>query len=97
MALVLSPWIVRNYLVFHRFVPVSDAAGFALYVGNNPKATILINETPDPQFPPGMSEIDRGYYVRKFALKFIVANPRRFVQLALQRLYYYWSPEFPTY
>lgn len=97
MALVLSPWVIRNYLVFHRFIPVSAGAGDTLYLGNNPKASILANEMSDPMFPPGMGRIDKSHYVQKLALKYIVENPGRFVQLALQRLYYYWSPEFPTY
>jgi len=29
------PWTVRNFLVFHRFVPLRSNLGFELYVGNN--------------------------------------------------------------
>jgi len=97
MSLILSPWIIRNYLVFHKFVPVSSASGAVLYLGNNPKATILANDMPDPLFPPGMDEIESSYYLQKLALKYIIENPGRFFVLALKRLYYYWSPEFPTY
>jgi hypothetical protein len=36
--LVLSPWIVRNFVVFGRFIPVRDNAGLELRIGNNPAA-----------------------------------------------------------
>src|SRR5436305_106924 len=29
-ALLCSPWTVRNYLVFHRFIPVRDSFGLAM-------------------------------------------------------------------
>jgi phosphoglycerol transferase MdoB-like AlkP superfamily enzyme len=31
---VLSPWILRNYLVFDAFVPVQGGFGYQLYIGN---------------------------------------------------------------
>jgi 4-amino-4-deoxy-L-arabinose transferase-like glycosyltransferase len=33
-AIVLLPWIVRNYIVFHAFIPGSSHSGDALYQGN---------------------------------------------------------------
>ncbi len=33
--LVLTPWIVRNYLAFHQFIPVRDGFGLELYLGNS--------------------------------------------------------------
>src|SRR5262249_1099907 len=29
------PWTVRNYIVFHRFIPLRSGFGFELYIGNN--------------------------------------------------------------
>jgi 4-amino-4-deoxy-L-arabinose transferase-like glycosyltransferase len=34
-ALVVTPWIVRNWIVLDRFVPLSTGGGKALYVGTN--------------------------------------------------------------
>jgi 4-amino-4-deoxy-L-arabinose transferase-like glycosyltransferase len=31
----LSPWIIRNYEVFHEFIPVRSGLGLELYIGNN--------------------------------------------------------------
>lgn len=33
--LVLSPWAVRNFVVFGRFIPLRDNFGFELWVGNH--------------------------------------------------------------
>ena len=30
-ALVVTPWVARNYMVFHRFVPVQELGGRHLY------------------------------------------------------------------
>lgn len=37
--LVLAPWTLRNLLVFHQFVLITDSAGKNLWIGNNPHAT----------------------------------------------------------
>ena len=33
--LLMSPWIIRNYLVFHRVLPVTSAGGLVLWISNN--------------------------------------------------------------
>ena len=33
--LALTPWTLRNAVVFHEFIPISDASGFSLYQGNS--------------------------------------------------------------
>jgi 4-amino-4-deoxy-L-arabinose transferase-like glycosyltransferase len=35
MAASLSPWMIRNALVFHRFIPMRDSMGLELWLGNN--------------------------------------------------------------
>ncbi len=35
-ALVLTPWVVRNYKVFHAFIPTTGHSGYVLLVNNNP-------------------------------------------------------------
>jgi 4-amino-4-deoxy-L-arabinose transferase-like glycosyltransferase len=34
--LIISPWTVRNYLVFHRFVPIATHSGQTLWCGTGP-------------------------------------------------------------
>ena len=35
MMAALSPWMIRNALVFHRFIPMRDSMGLELWMGNN--------------------------------------------------------------
>jgi 4-amino-4-deoxy-L-arabinose transferase-like glycosyltransferase len=35
LAAVLSPWLIRDALVFHRFIPMRDSMGLELWMGNN--------------------------------------------------------------
>ena len=37
--LIIAPWTIRNYLVFHRLVPVHSCTGFDFSRGHNPDAT----------------------------------------------------------
>ena len=48
--LVVTPWTVRNYLVFNRLVFVKSCLGMNLWRGNNEFATgTIIGERPDPR------------------------------------------------
>jgi hypothetical protein len=53
----LTPWTVRNYDVFHRFVPVSTESGFALAGTYNPIAQNL-KGAPALWVPPGIALYD---------------------------------------
>jgi len=35
LAAVLSPWLIRDAVVFHRFIPIRDSMGLELWMGNN--------------------------------------------------------------
>ena len=35
-ALTLSPWVIRNEAVFHRFIPAAQSSGYNLWKGYNP-------------------------------------------------------------
>jgi arylsulfatase A-like enzyme len=38
-ALVVSPWILRNYRLFDRFIPTSSSGGSVAWIGNHPGAS----------------------------------------------------------
>jgi 4-amino-4-deoxy-L-arabinose transferase-like glycosyltransferase len=35
MMAAISPWMIRNALVFHRFIPMRDSMGLEMWMGNN--------------------------------------------------------------
>ena len=92
------PWTVRNYVVFHRFVPLRSNFPLELYIGNN-------NNYATRQFvwPPRISK--EGELLRYFrigetafmdeekrkALEFIRAHPKIAVELTAKRFVAFWT------
>jgi 4-amino-4-deoxy-L-arabinose transferase-like glycosyltransferase len=101
VCLLLAPWTVRNWLVFHRFVPVKSSLGLNLWLGNNPQATgyefaedghrVLKSLSAEERGQmAGMDEVAASRHLRALALEFIRENPWRTVQLAAAKFYCFW-------
>jgi hypothetical protein len=92
---LIVPWTVRNYRVFHTFVPLNTNAGYAFFWGNHPiYGTSFVGILPDdgPSYqeliPPELrhlneAELDRA--LLKKGLKFVFDDPVRYLQLSLSR------------
>jgi hypothetical protein len=77
-------WTLRNYRVFDQFVLVSTNGGFRVYGANNPRATGGYLERW-PEDLMRMSELDADREGKRRAAAWIVANPARFLTLALEK------------
>ena len=59
VVLCCVPWTVRNFLVFHRFVPLRSTFPFALWLGHNPvfdpRSPVTTRVTPYEQGPENTS------------------------------------------
>jgi hypothetical protein len=93
----LAPWTVRNWRVFHEFVPIRANLGAELYLGNGPGATGLLMEYNHPFQAPDQLRLYRQMgeiaYVKMrgaMAKHIIRADPGRFALLCLRRFYYFW-------
>ena len=100
--LLIAPWIARNYLAFNAFI--LNPSGKPFYSGNNPHPLVaslgVADVGYDFPFPPeitGMNAAQADLYFRQAAIAYIWNNPGQFARNALQRLYLFWSPFFPTY
>ena len=96
-AACLAPWTARNYRVFHQFVPLRTNFGAELYLGNGPGATGLLMEYDHPFQAPDqlrlynqMGELAYCRWRGGLAKRVIAADPARFLNLSLRRLYYFW-------
>lgn len=104
---ILTPWTVRNYVVFHRVIPFRTALGLALAVSNNDCAPVGVRQSeetgcfgrqsPNHSFEEAQKARALGeaqYSTEKLqeAYRWVVANPRRFRTLTLQRIYAFWFP-----
>ncbi|HEX6820684.1 MAG TPA: glycosyltransferase family 39 protein [Candidatus Sulfotelmatobacter sp.] len=95
---VLSPWLVRNYEVFQRFVFLRDDFGLQLRLGNGPYADGMLmaflqpnlNKLELQKFQTD-GELAYAESCKRQALDWIQAHPRRFAVISLKRFFYYWN------
>ena len=95
---VLSPWFVRNYELFHRFIPVRSGFGLELYIGNNGYSTRWVNSALHPNHSDAeLSEYERvgemAYMDHKLqqGKDFIRRHPGWFVWMTFRRIVYMWT------
>ena len=96
---ILAPWTVRNWRVFHAFVPMRTNLGVELWAWNNSGANGIALGAPiqpslhDPSFVPyaQMGELAYSKYRGAQAKRWIATHPERFLELSLKRAYFYWA------
>lgn len=102
MAFCCVPWTIRNYRVFHTFVPLRSIAGLPLWLGNNPQA----QPRWSGQLHPIVDSGERALYVRlgeisymreklDLALAYMVDHPGRELQLIGRRFIALWCGGTP--
>ena len=96
MAVVVAPWTVRNYTVFHAFVPVSTNGGFTLLAGNNPTARGGYTDTDPlmqdlPHDPTQEVATDR--LAKDRAVNWITAHPLAVLELVPRKVLRLWGME----
>jgi len=92
------PWTVRNYKVFHAFVPLRSVMGLQLWLGNNALTTPLwlghlhpIFDSSEREKYTEMGEIAYMQEKRNLAVKYMEDNPRRVIDLSWRRFLTVWS------
>ena len=96
-ALVVSPWLVRNYQVFGKFIFVRDNLPLEMYEANNDQSTGLWtrNEHPgnNPEAMRRFQELgELGFMDEKQqeVRQFIREHPGRFLWFTVERAVYFW-------
>ncbi len=101
-----TPWVVRNYLVFDKFIPFTTQAGNVYYgiyndevTGDNPNLAYgyWIWRIPHPSAIPGHTwdEASLDVYQREVSREWISANPGKALKVALMQPVYLWMPDGP--
>ena len=96
--LVLSPWLVRNYEVFGRFVFLRDDFGLQFRLGNWKGADGMLMA----YLQPNLNQLELEKFQRmgerayaadcqRLAFEWVRANPGRFAVISLKRFFYYWN------
>lgn len=95
---VLAPWIIRNYEIFHRFIPVRSGYGLELYIGNNGYSQHWINRQLHPNHNDAeLAEYERAGemaymdHKRDQAMDYIKAHPGWFAWMTGRRIVYMWT------
>lgn len=99
---IVAPWTVRNYSVFHKFVLVSSNAGFNLYVGNNPASTGEFSDVPlsNPasdrlheaflQYSQNHDQVEIDEFRFAQAREWIKEHPIEALKLDARKFMYHW-------
>jgi len=98
MAACLSPWLIRNYEVFGKFIFVRDDFGQQLRLGNGPFSDGASMIYLQPNLDPAelerfrrMGELQYAEQRQREACAFIRENPVRFAAISFNRFVYYWD------
>src|SRR5688572_17705055 len=97
--LILTPWLVRNYLTFGEFIFVKGNFGMELRLGNYEGASglsggrLLHPAGNDGEFEKfrQMGELSYSKESKRQALDFIAAHPGTFIWLTVKRVWYFWT------
>jgi 4-amino-4-deoxy-L-arabinose transferase-like glycosyltransferase len=97
------PWTIRNYLVFHRFVPLRSTLGLQMWIGNNENPQEAWKEELHPIFNSAermryirMGEIEYMKEKQREAIEFMLTHPARDVRQFASRFVATWSGGTPT-
>jgi hypothetical protein len=93
----ITPWTLRNYRVFHAFIPMRGNFGAELYLGNGPGARGFLMEYDHPFLAPDqlrlyiqMGEV-RYVAMRSAAAQAVIrADPAHFLADTGRRVYFFW-------
>lgn len=94
----ISPWVIRNYEVFDRFVFLRDDFGLQFRLGNWKGADGMLMAYLQPNLNRGeldkfqsMGELAYAEDCKREAFDWVRKNPGRFAVISLKRFFYYWN------
>jgi 4-amino-4-deoxy-L-arabinose transferase-like glycosyltransferase len=93
--LLVTPWTLRNYRIYHQFLLLNSNAGYALYASNNPNlGTDWRNDAvvvPVPEALKGQNEAKLDRALTQRGIEFILADPARYLRLSMDKtLEFFW-------
>jgi hypothetical protein len=97
-AVVIAPWFVRNYMVFHKLILFRSNLGLELWLGNNPMNPGVWSWWLHPNDDPGerklyvsMGEIPYMAMKQREAVGWIRTHPVTFVEQSFRRFVDNWT------
>ena len=96
LAVVFTPWTVRNYRVYHTFIPTNLAFGYDLLAGNHPGASGELEPYQGNELFMKEGRIEGNKLALKESISFIIFHPIQFFEITLKRVSIYFSFARPT-
>jgi 4-amino-4-deoxy-L-arabinose transferase-like glycosyltransferase len=101
--LCCMPWTIRNYKIFHTFVPLRSGLGLQLWLGNNDNTQDIFRAERHPIY----DATERAQYVQigevaymhkkqTAAVHYMLSHPARETHLVTRRIISFWSGGTPT-
>lgn len=94
----ITPWIARNWLAFHQFVPLRGNFGAELYLGNGPGANGFLMEYNHPEqstlqlrLYKQVGELPYAKLRGDRAKAIIHSDPGLFLRNSAKRAYFFWA------
>jgi 4-amino-4-deoxy-L-arabinose transferase-like glycosyltransferase len=103
VVLCCVPWTIRNYEIFHTFVPLRSGFGLQLWLGNNDDTKDIFRAELHPIYNTGerakyiqMGETAYMQEKQQQAVEYMTAHPAREAHLIGNRIISVWSGGTPT-
>ena len=93
--LLIAPWTLRNYLVYHQFLLLNSNAGYAIFASNNPNLGTdwrndeVVAPVPDELAEQNEAELDQALTQR--GIEYILKDPQRYLWLTLDKTLEYFK------
>jgi 4-amino-4-deoxy-L-arabinose transferase-like glycosyltransferase len=102
VVLCCVPWTIRNYSVFHQFVPLRSVLGLQLWLGNNDRTQDIFRGDMHPIF----NQKEREHYIevgeiaymqekKQEAIRYMLDHPAREAHLISRRFMAIWAGGTP--
>lgn len=98
LAATLSPWMIRNAIVFHRFIPMRDSMGLELWMGNNGYSLRWTSDQLHPLHDASeladynrMGELAYMDHKAQQAKQYIHDHPAWYAWMCARRAVYIWT------
>ena len=99
--ITVSPWVIRNAVVFHKFIPIRDNLALEFRVGNDGNSNETMDLYAGPWLPwindiewqqyQRMGEISYFHLKGKQAKAYIEDHPVWYAGMTLRRIVYVWT------
>ena len=87
--LTMSPWVMRNYIIYKEFIPLNTLGGGSFWLGNNSLAN---GGESDPTLFLADSNNKKSKEYFKMGIKYLKDNPRRIPKLFIRKILVHWAP-----